>query len=182
MKFTKKAFRAALKANDQTKVWYLAAIKFGRTPTRKEVHDLIEEVADTIRDDRKAYAMAYDSQRKQRFQAAETMAWYRRGAYCQYGDRHYRQIALKMLRRLYEEPLTNYTKVPMFGIHHLYFCHPGYGHHDYNKVCTCLLNGPLAVDKNGNRYDPQAAWCQEVLELGERIYVKKVAESRRASI
>ena len=89
--------------------------------------------------------------------------------------RRERATALKMLRRLYEEPLTNYTKVPMFGIHHLYFCNPVYGHKDYNKVRTCLLNGPLATDMNGNRYDPQAAWCGKVVELGERIYKKKFA-------
>lgn len=46
---------------------------------------------------------------------------------------------------------------------------------DQTKVCTCLLNGPLATDMNGNRYDPQAAWCGKVVELGERIYKKKVA-------
>lgn len=96
--------------------------------------------------------------------------------------RRERARALKMLRRLHDEPLTNYTKVPMFGMTHLYFCSPSYGHKDYNKVRTCLLNGPLAVDKDGNRYDPQAAWCQKVLELGNRIYVKKVAGSRRDSI
>lgn len=96
--------------------------------------------------------------------------------------RRERARALKMLRRLYGEQVTNYTKVPMFGFNHLYFCSPSYGHKDYNKVRTCLLNGPLAVDKNGNRYDTQAAWCDKVVELGNRIYVKKVAESRRASI
>lgn len=88
--------------------------------------------------------------------------------------RRERDSALKMLRRLYEEPVTNYTKVPMFGMTHLYFCSPSYGHKDYNKVRTCLLNGPLAIDSNGNRYDPQASWCSKVVELGNRIYAKKV--------
>ena len=86
MKFTKKAFRSALKANDQTEVWHLTAVKLGRTPTQKEVYDLIKEVASTIRDERKAYSMAYDSQRKQRNLAAETKAWYKRGAYGQYKE------------------------------------------------------------------------------------------------
>lgn len=162
MKFTKKAFRSALKANDQTKVWYLASIKFGRTPTRKEVHDLIEDVADTIRDDRKAYAMAFNSQRKERILAVETMAWYRRGAYGQYGDAHYRNDALIMLRRLLTEDHGNYTKVPMYGITHLYFANPSYGHSDYNKVRTCKIEG-------------NEVFCNKVIEIGERFLARKSA-------
>ena len=162
MKFTKKAFRSALKDNDQTKVWHLCAVKLGRTPTQKEVYDLIKEVASTIRDDRKAYSMAYDSQRKQRNLAAETMSWYKRGAYGQYGDSHYRHEALIMLRRLLTEDHGNYTKVPMLGHSRLYFCSPVYGHSDYNKVRTCSIEG-------------NETFCNKVVALGERIFEKKSA-------
>ena len=86
MKFTVKEFRAALKANDKTLVWKLAAISLRHTPERKDVFELIKKHSNTIRDSKKAYSMAYDSQRKQRIQAAETMAWYKRGAYGQYGE------------------------------------------------------------------------------------------------
>lgn len=182
MKFTKKAFREALKTNDQTKVWHLASLKLGPKPQRRDVFMMIEEIAETKRDEKKSFLFAYESLHRKKNESALSEAFYRRSFIGAEGLVYYRQIALKMLRRLYDEPLTNYTKVPMFGIHHLYFCHPGFGHCDYNKVCTCLLNGPLAVDKNGNRYDPQASWCQKVVELGNRIYVKKVAESRRDSI
>ena len=85
--------------------------------------------------------------------------------------RHYRDINADGI--LATEDVTGYTKVPLFGFHHLYFCSPSYGHRDYNKVRTCVLNGPLATDKNGNRYDPQAAWCDKILDLGKRIYFKK---------
>lgn len=87
--------------------------------------------------------------------------------------RRERATALSLLRRLYEEPVTNYTKVPMFGMTHLYFCSPSYGHSDYNKVRTCLLTGELAKDAQGNSYDPQAAWCRKVVELGNRIFDRK---------
>lgn len=159
MKFTKKAFRAALKANDQKKVWHLTAVKFLRTPTQKEVYDLIKEVASTIRDERKAYAMAYQSQRKQRFEVAATMAWYKRGAYGQYGDFHYRHEALIMLRRLLTEYHGNYTKVPMLGHTHLYFCSPSYGHADYNKVCTCKIEG-------------NEEFVKKIVNIGERFMSK----------
>ena len=162
MKFTKKAFRAALKANDQTKVWYLTAVKLGRTPSKKEVYDLIKEIANTIRDERKAYSMAYNSQRKQRFYAAETMAWYKRGAYGQYGDSHYRQEALIMLRRLHDENHGNYTKVPMLGHTRLYFCSSVYGLADYNKVRSCNIEG-------------NEIFCKKVVDLGARILAKKSA-------
>ena len=173
-KFTKKAFRAALKANDQTRVWYLSAIKFGRTPTRKEVQDLIEEVADTIRDNKKAHFMAFQSQRWEKIFAAETNAWIARGGYRQYGIHHYRSVALEMLRRLATEQVTSYTKVPMFGTTHLYFCSPTYGHKDYNKVRTCRLNSELTYDPASKCHvDTQAAWCKKIVELGERIYARK---------
>lgn len=89
-----------------------------------------------------------------------------------------RTKALMMLRRLYEEPITNYSKIAMFGINHLYFCSPVYGHKDYNKVRTCLLNGHLTIDENGIPYDKQASWCEKVVELSNRIYQKKLDEKR----
>lgn len=157
--FTKKDFRAAIKANDQSEVWHLAAVKLGRTPKRSEVYDLIKDVASTIRDEHKAYSISYNSLRKQRNDAADIMAWYKRGAYGQYGDSHYRAKALAMLRRLLTEDHGNYTKVPMLGHTHLYFCHPGYGHADYNKVRTCVIEG------NEN-------FCEKICEIARRHIAK----------
>ena len=159
MKFTKTAFRAALKANDQTEIWHLTAVKFGRTPTRNEVYDLIREGASTIRDERKAYSMSYNSQRKQHNEAAEIMAWYKRGAYGQYGDSHYRAEALIMLRRLLTEDHGNYTKVPMMGHTHLYFCSQSYGHADYNKVRTCSIEG-------------NEEFVNKIVKIGEKFMAK----------
>ena len=178
MKFTKKAFRYALKHNDQTQVWYLATLYYRRQPVREEVQDLIYRMADCERDRAKGQRMAYESLRKDKLRMQIAIAWNNRGAYRQYDIHYYRKTALEMLRRLYDEPLSSHTKIPMFGHTHLYFCSPAYKFHDYNKVCTCLLNGPLANDKNGNRYDPQAAWCGKVLELGERIYNKKCSAGK----
>lgn len=76
--------------------------------------------------------------------------------------RRQRETALKMLRRLYKETISNYTKVPMFGHTHLYFCHPSYAHSDYNKVCCCEIAG-------------NESFCKKVVELGERILKAKEA-------
>ena len=156
MKFTKKALRAALKANNQTEVWHLTSVKFGRTPLKKEVYDLIKEVASTIRDYRKAYAMAYNSSRKEDQRRAIDEAWMRRGAYRQNDGR---ADALNMLRRLLTENCDNYTKVPMLGHTHLYFCSPSYGHADYNKVRTCTIEG-------------NEEFVNKIVKIGEKFMAK----------
>ena len=175
MKFTKTAFRSAFKDDNQTLVWKLTFLKLGHTPTKKDVYSLIGEIVNPQSSKliNKAWAIAYSSYRKSKVEFDLAFYWNVRGAFHQYDIHYYREKALKMLRRLYTEPLTNYTKIANFGHTHLYFCSPIYGHGDYNKVCTCPLNGPLATDKNGNRYDPQAAWCDKVLDLSNRIYDKK---------
>lgn len=177
MKFTQTAFRQAVRENNQTLVWKLTAIKVGHTPTKTEVSSLIDTIVKpkSQRAINNAWDLAHTSFRKGKIEFDLAFHWNARGAFRQYDIHYYREKALKMLRRLISEPLSGYTKVAMFGHTNLYFCSPTYGHADYNKVCTCPLNGPLATDKNGNRYDPQAAWCTKVLELSNRIYEKKRA-------
>ena len=140
MKFTKKAFRAALKANDKTEVWKLAAVKLGRKPERLDVLHLVEELATTKHDYKKAWDVAFRGNDFRRGVLADTI-FLKRGGYRQYDDSHYRSVALQMLRLLLTENPGNYTKVPMMGYTHLYFCSPSYGHADYNKVCTCSIEG-----------------------------------------
>ena len=141
MKFTKKAFRAALKANDQTEVWHLAAVKIGRKPFWIEVCNLIEDVADTQKDRKKSWKLTFYGRNEEKRVIAENDVFLKRGGFRQYDDSHYRNEALKMLRRLLTEKPSNYTKVPMMGHTHLYFCSPSYGHADYNKVRTCNIEG-----------------------------------------
>lgn len=182
-KFTKKAFRQAIIHNDQTGVWHLTAIKLGKKPTQNDVYELVSEMATSMKQSNKAYNFAFnpmEGSRRHRNGLVEYNTFIQRGGYRQYGVRHYRAEALKMLRRLVDEPLNSHAKVPMFGFTHLYFCSPVYKHSDYNKVKTCCLNGLLAKDVNGNLYDPQAAWCRKVVDLGNKIYEHKLAEAMNA--
>jgi len=156
MKFTKKAFRAALKANDQTEVWHLAAIKIGRIPTRHEVYTMVKEISNSQRDAGRAFSIAYNSIRKDAQRKAIDEAWMRRGAYRQNDGR---ADALDMLRRLLTENCGNYTKVPMLGHTRLYFCHPGYGHADYNKVRTCAIEG-------------NEEFVNKIVKIGEKFMAK----------
>ena len=149
MKFTKTAFRAALKSNDQTEVWHLTAVKIGRKPERRDVLHLVLELATTNRDYKKAWTVAFRDNDC------------RRGAFAvrQYDAFHYRSVALQMLRRLLTENPSNYTKVPVMGHTHLYFCSQSYGIDDYNKVCTCKIEG------NEN-------FCEKICDIARRHLAK----------
>ena len=74
MKFTKKAFRAALKANDQTEVWRLVSLEIGSKPTRTQVYNAVVELSTTseITTMRRARKMAYGEGAKKRM--AQTLA------------------------------------------------------------------------------------------------------------
>lgn len=145
MKFTKTAFRAALKANDKTEVWHLMAVKIGRKPTFKEVYDTIKELATTDRDARKAFTFA--DTRKVNYCESKNLVNSPRGD------------ALAMLRRLLTEGVSSYTKVPMMGHTHLYFCSPSFGHKDYNKVMTCNIEG-------------NEEFVNKIVKIGERFMAK----------
>lgn len=166
MKFTKKAFRAALKANDQTEVWKLAAIKFGKTPTRAELNKFILEVSTTRRDDDNAFNLAYNTNtpRKIRFHQCE-QGFISRNDYENFKKmcaRNAKTTALEMLRDLLTKEQDNYTKVPMIGHTHLYFCHPCYGHSDYNKVRTCEIEG-------------NEQFCRKICDIADRHLSKTKA-------
>jgi len=159
MKFTKTAFRSALKANDQTEVWRLVSLKIGSKPTRTQVYNAVMELSTTseLTTMRRARKMAYGEGAKKRMaQNACIASWAKRGGMRQYSQK---TEALAMLRRLLTEKNSNYTKVPMMGHTHLYFCHPGYGHADYNKVRTCTIEG-------------NDAFCEKVCEIARRHLAK----------
>ena len=162
MKFTKTAFRAALKANDQTEVWRLVSLKIGSKPTRTQVYNAVVELSTTseLTTMRRARKMAYGEGAKKRMARNACFAsWVKRGGMRQYSQK---TEALAMLRRLLTEKPSNYTKVPMMGHTHLYFCSPSYGHADYNKVCTCSIEG-------------NEAFCEKVCEIARRHLAKMEA-------
>lgn len=164
-KFTKKRFNEALRADDQAEVWHLCAIRLGHTPSRSEVYSAIQELATTDKGCRKACPIAYTSMRKSRLEgqvrAIQRINGNRQAMLCR-TDSELRTVAISMLRRLIEEPVTAYTKVPMEGFTHLYFCSPAHGHADYNKVMACRLDDE---------------WAGRILSLGKRIWARKVQDA-----
>lgn len=163
MKFTKTAFRKAFKEADQTLLWKLTYLKLGHTPTKGDVHKLIGEVVNPKSQKMMniAWTIAYSSFRKNRLEYIDAIHWNNRDAYRQYDIHYYRAEALKMLRSLHTELHVTHTQ--RGGYPPIY---------TYDKVCRYLLNVLLATDKDGNRYDLQAAWCSKVLDLLNCIYYK----------
>lgn len=159
-KVTKKEIRTAIKANDRTKVWHLCALKLGRTPTKKEVYEIVEEI-----NAKKAWLFSYeDTERTITRRNLIDDLFIKKGGY---RSVNYKEVALRMLRILAEEDYSSYSKVPMLGYEHLYFCSTGYGVKDYNKVRTCEIKG-------------NEEFCKKVVEIGNRIYQKKVAAVKEA--
>lgn len=159
-KVTKKEIRAAIKANDRTKVWNLCALKLGRTPKKNEVYKIVEEI-----NAKKAYYFSYeDTERTITRRKLIDDLFIKKGGY---RSVNYKEVALRMLRRLAEEDYSSYSKVPMLGHEHLYFCSTGYGFKDYNKVMTCKIEG-------------NEEFCNKVVNIGNRIYQKKVEAMKEA--
>lgn len=89
-----------------------------------------------------------------------TKVFFQKGGYAQYDNHYYKTKALNMLRKLITEKLTNYSKIAMYGLTHLYFCSPIYEHKDYNKVRCCEIEG-------------NEKFCEKIIEISDRIYNKK---------
>lgn len=51
-----------------------------------------------------------------------------------------RERALKLTREFLTNKIDNYTKIPLLGTNHLYFCSAKFGFKDYNKIMTCDIN------------------------------------------
>ena len=101
--------------------------------------------------------MAYGEGAKIRTaQDACIASWAKRGGMRQYSQK---TKALAMLRRLLTEKPSNYTKVPMMGHTHLYFCSQSYGHADYNKVRTCSIEG-------------NEEFVNKIVKIGEKFMAK----------
>ena len=55
-------------------------------------------------------------------------------------DNKRRELALKLTREFLTNKIDNYTKVPLLGKNHLYFCSPNFRFKDYNKIMVCDIN------------------------------------------
>lgn len=59
---------------------------------------------------------------------------------CICSERERMEQALKLSREFLTNEINNYSKIPLLGKNHLYFCHPNFKFNDYNKIMTCDIN------------------------------------------
>lgn len=135
----KRNFNEALKNNDQSEVWHQVALHLGKKPTRHEVYDCIERFAST-KYASAAHRFAYSAFRKDKIITKTETIQLSKGLFQRTAAKG-REVALKMARRLFEEPITSYSKIPMLGHKELLFCSPWHGLKDYNKVYACEIEG-----------------------------------------
>ena len=131
---TKKHITEVLRSRNLTEIFKLVHQIYGGKTNKHEVFDFVSRFApsDKVADDiHNAIVFAYDRhfkfrnfRREAEFHAANAI-----------------HIAVNHLREEIARGIDNYTKRPILGITHLYFCSPAYGHRDYNKHRSIAIKG-----------------------------------------
>lgn len=123
--------REAIRVADITRIYQLYHLIYGGKPERSAVN---------------AFIMRYSPSHRAAMQSLEK-------ACKKVNDRLKRQeqddndtLGLKKrivdkLKEWCADPASPYSKRPMYGHTHLYFCHPEWRHIDYNKWCAIPISG-----------------------------------------
>ena len=133
-KITKKHITEVLRSRDLTEIYQLVhIINGGKIDSRDVIHFAHEYApSDKVWDDiwrgihctPNREAKYRNFRREAEFYAANA-----------------RHIAVNHLREEIARGIDNYTKRPILGITHLYFCSPVYGHRDHNKHQSVVIKG-----------------------------------------
>ena len=130
---TKKQIVATLRSQDRTAIYRLVHIIYGGKPTNMQVYKFIQEFAPTQAIYRNAYKMTIDYSINRHLRDFKKEA--------EFEAANIRHICVKMFFDELERGIDNYSKRPMLGHTHLYFCSPVYGHNDYNKSQMMPIEG-----------------------------------------
>lgn len=130
---SKKYIASVLRTMDSTQIYRLVHIIYGGTPSRLQVCQFIHEYAPSQRVDRNAYRIAFN-QKHDILRSECSRRW-------QFNEANAKHIAIEELKDEIKHQGTPYSKVPMMGHTHLYFCSPEYGHRDYNKHRSIAIKG-----------------------------------------
>lgn len=131
---TKKHIVEVLRSRDLTKIFHLVHIINGNKTDKHEVFAFVKKNAPSdkvIHDiwwkmfiDTDRHFSLRDSRREMEFY-----------------NKNVRHEAIRRLREEIARGTDNYTKRPILGHTHLYFCSPFYGHRDYNKWSAMEIEG-----------------------------------------
>lgn len=131
-KITKKHITEVLRSRDLTQIYQLVhIINGGKINSRDVIHFVHEHTpSDKVWDDiwRRIHCAPNREEKYRNFRRE-----------VEFNDANRIHIAVQRLREEIARGIDNYTKRPILGITHLYFCSPVYGHRDYNKRQSVVI-------------------------------------------
>lgn len=133
---SKKEIQNVLRTMEPTKIFALHHRMFGNV-NRSEVYRFIREFAPTNKVRTNAYNLAHSNKHAEYRLMVERTCIHRHGFFT--GD--LRKYTVDALKEECTRERDNYSKFPMLGHTHLYFCSPVYGHSDYNKRRMIEIKG-----------------------------------------
>lgn len=131
-KITKKQIQAILRTEDKTQIFRLYKEIYGQVG-KCSVYDFIRDFAPTNKVRSAAFRIAIG------IPEADYPGEIRNAV--DFKEQNAKHLAMEAFREELKRGLDNYTKRPMMGHAHLYFCSPVYGHADYNKWCAMPIKG-----------------------------------------
>lgn len=134
-KITKKKIWETLKSQNRTAIYKLVKEIKGKA-NKVEVMDFIRENSKTEKIYKRAYEIAYGT-----IEEWCQRSWHNKNNKHGYFEPLKKQEIVEYLKKQTSKPINNYTKLPFYGITHLYFCSPIYVHRDYNKWCAIPIKG-----------------------------------------
>jgi hypothetical protein len=133
-KITKKHITEVLRSRDLTEIYRLVHIINGGKIDSRDVIHFVHEYApsDKVWDDiwRRIHCTPNREEKYRNFRRE-----------VEFNNANRIHIAVQRLREEIERGIDNYTKRPVLGFNHLYFCSPTYGHRDYNKCMYLPIEG-----------------------------------------
>lgn len=133
-KITKKHIVKVLRGRDLTQIYQLVHIINGGKIDSRDVIHFVHEYApsDKVWDDIwRGIHCTPNREHKYRNFCREA----------EFNEQNKKHLAMQHLREEIARGTDNYTKRPVLGHTHLYFCSPFYGHRDYNKWSAMEIEG-----------------------------------------
>ena len=138
---TKKQIEEVLRTMNPTQIFRLVHIIYGGKVEKQKVCDFVRQFAPTQKVYNQSYYIAFDQNSCHNPNRKYIYTWDASRQSYEFKTQNIRQYVMHKLRNEIRKPRTAYTKRPMMGNTHLYFCSPVYGHSDYNKWQAMPIKG-----------------------------------------
>lgn len=145
-KISKTKIAAVLRSQNATEIFKIAKLAGVDVTNKTNVFRFIEEYAPTKRVLSMAYRLSYDAGFFKNFRCY-------RGTFKNdpYSDPICEAIRFAKMEK--REAMGNYKKILFIGDRNIYWCHPGYGHSDYNKwIAFANTDKNMEIAKKINKF------------------------------